>query len=60
MITNELNFSLSIDEANVILNALGERPYVQVADLIVKMQLQAQEQLTAKENRSGESESLFD
>lgn len=59
MITNELNFSLSIDEANVILNALGERPYVQVADLIVKMQLQAQEQLTVQ-NRSGESESLFD
>lgn len=58
---NELNFILNIDEANVILNALGERPYVQVADLIVKMQLQAQEQLSVKEPRSEDTrDSLFD
>jgi hypothetical protein len=58
---NELNFILNIDEANVILNALGERPYVQVADLIVKMQLQAQAQLSVKETRSEDTrDSLFD
>lgn len=36
-------FTFTEQEANVILNALGQRPYVEVAGLIGKIQQQAAE-----------------
>ena len=41
----EINFSLTVDEANVILNSLGNMPYSQVFQLINKIQMQAQQQM---------------
>lgn len=44
-----LDFKLTVDEANTILGALGNLPYVQAVNIITKLQAQAQEQLVAKE-----------
>ena len=43
----ELKFDLA--EVNGILNALGNMPFIQVKDLIAKIQEQAQPQLEKKE-----------
>ena len=37
-------FVLTEQEANIILNALAQRPYIEVADLIAKIHHQAKEQ----------------
>ena len=41
----EINLKLTIDEANVVLNALGNLPFVHVQQLIGKIQIQAGQQL---------------
>lgn len=40
-----LNFQLSEQEANQLLNILAEKPYIQVAVLINKIQSQVQQQI---------------
>lgn len=40
----EYNFKFTEKEANIILNALGQQPYITIADIIQKMQQQATEQ----------------
>ena len=42
---SNLQFSFDHEEANLVLHALGQLPYVQVADLIQKIQDQAGPQL---------------
>ena len=42
----ELTFQLTIDEANLILEALGNMPFKRVFPLIGKIQNQASSQLT--------------
>ena len=42
---NELNFKLTVNEANTILQALGNMPFAQVYPLIHKLQQQAAEQM---------------
>ena len=42
-----VNLQLSIDEANLILEALGNMPYSRVYALIAKIQEQASQQLRA-------------
>ena len=37
-------FTLTEQEANVILNALAQRPYIEVVDVIEKIHQQAKEQ----------------
>jgi hypothetical protein len=44
----EITLTLSLAEANQILEALGELPYVRVYELIAKIQQQAQVQLGAQ------------
>jgi hypothetical protein len=44
-----LKFELSIDDANLILAALGKAPFEQVAGLIGKLREQAQPQLAGLE-----------
>ena len=44
-----LKFELTLDEANLILAALGKAPFEQVAGLIGKLREQAQPQLPALE-----------
>lgn len=47
----EINLKLTLDEASVILKALGNMPFVQVQQLIVKIQTQAQKQLKEDEKK---------
>ena len=44
----EIELRVSIDEANLILEALGNLPYVKVFGLIDKLQQQARQQLNAE------------
>lgn len=44
-----LKFELTLDEANVVLASLGKQPFDAVAQLIQKIQQQAQPQLPALE-----------
>lgn len=44
-----LKFELTLDEANLVLAALGKAPFEQVAGLITKMRDQAQPQLAGLE-----------
>jgi hypothetical protein len=46
-----LNFNLTLNETNIILNALGQMPYTQVYQLVQKIQSQASTQLQS--NGSG-------
>jgi len=43
----EINLSLTVDELNLILEAIGQLPFVKVYALVAKVQKQAQEQLSA-------------
>lgn len=42
---NEIKLNLTVDEANLILDALGQQPFVKVFGLIQKIQQQASQQL---------------
>ena len=50
-----INLSLTIEQVNLILAALGQRPYVDVADLIHRIKIDAEEQL-ANASKVNESE----
>lgn len=41
----DIKLNLTIEETNYILNVLAERPYNEVADLIMKIQQQGNEQI---------------
>jgi hypothetical protein len=43
-----INLSLTIEQVNLILAALGQRPYVDVADLIHRIKIDAEQQLAPK------------
>ncbi len=47
-----LNLQLTLNEINTILTALGERPYVQVFELIQKIQGQAGAQVREREREA--------
>ena len=42
-----INLELSLQEINLILQALGQAPYVQVAELVEKIKVQATPQVEA-------------
>lgn len=46
----ELQFNLTLDETNLVLEALGGMPFVRVHQLIAKMQQQAYTQLQATQD----------
>lgn len=48
-----LTLQLTIDDANLILEALGNQPYVKVFSLITKFQAQASQQLAADSAPAG-------
>lgn len=50
----QISINLTIEELNKILESLGERPYVEVFQLINKIQAQAEAQLQAKKMREQE------
>lgn len=41
----KLKIEITVEEANIVLAALGQQPYVKVADLIQKIQRQGADQL---------------
>lgn len=47
----KLKFELSLDDANKVINALGHRPYVEVAGVVSTLQQQAAPQIAAQEKR---------
>ena len=55
-----LKFELSLDEANIILSALGKGPFDQVAGLINNLQQQAQPQLPALEAEAAAKKAAAD
>jgi hypothetical protein len=46
----ELKLTLTLDEANLVLQALGQLPYVQVHELVRKIQMQSEPQLQNDNN----------
>lgn len=50
----QISINLTIEELNKILESLGERPYVEVFQLINKIRAQAEAQLQAKKMREQE------
>jgi hypothetical protein len=51
--TGEISLSISVDEANLILESLGQLPFVRVYALIAKVQRQARTQLETGQTRNG-------
>lgn len=49
----EINFTVTVDEANLILRGIGHLPFVEVYQLVAKLQQQAGRQL---ERESGNGE----
>ena len=41
----KVTITLSVEEANYVLGALGARPFAEVADLIAKIKKEAEEQI---------------
>ena len=46
----DLNFKLTEQEAQIVLNALTKEPYIIVVDVVNKMQKQASEQMKVKKH----------
>ena len=51
---NEINLTLTLEEVNSVLNALGTQPYAQVQPLIAKIQTQGSTQVQAAQNGQAE------
>ena len=51
----EIQLSVTIDEANLILEALGNLPFTKVYELIGKIQEQASEQLAAENGQTNQN-----
>jgi hypothetical protein len=51
---NEIRLTLTLEEVNSVLNALGTQPYAQVQPLIAKIQTQGSAQLQAAQNGQGD------
>lgn len=47
---NKLHFEFTLEETNVIIKALGHMPFMQVYELIGKINMQANEQLGNGQN----------
>ena len=45
-----MNITFTEQELNIVLNALAQRPFAEVFQLVSKIQAEAQEQLKDKEN----------
>lgn len=52
----EIQLTLSVDQTNYILNALGKQPFNEVADLIVLVRTQGEASLKPKEEVVTEEE----
>ena len=50
----DIQLTLTLEEVNSVLNALGTQPYAQVQPLVAKIQTQGSTQLQAAENGQAE------
>lgn len=48
---NNIQLMLSLEEVNILLNALGNQPYTQIQPLIAKIQTQGSTQLQTAQNK---------
>jgi len=48
----QLNFAFSVEQTNVILSSLGQRPYAEVADTINAIHAQAKPQMDAMQSEA--------
>ena len=48
-----MKLELTIEQINIILNALGNAPYIQVSALIAEIQKQSREQMSAPPPNAG-------
>jgi predicted lactoylglutathione lyase len=55
---NEIRLTLTLEEVNSVLNALGTQPYAQVQPLIAKIQTQGSKQLQATQNGQQQMEGV--
>jgi hypothetical protein len=51
----KIKLELTIDEINVVLNALGQMPYVQVVNILNNISRQAESQFKSKEDTDKQS-----
>lgn len=49
---NTITLSLTVEQINLVLTALGNAPYVQVASLIAEIQKQGQEQVADQKDKT--------
>jgi len=54
----DFKITINVNEANLILRALGNMPYNQVNELVAKIHTQVQEQLLAEEAPVKKAEAL--
>ena len=48
---NNIQLMLSLEEVNILLNALGNQPYAQIQPLIAKIQTQGSTQVQAAQSK---------
>ena len=48
----EIDLTLTVEEVNLVLEAIGQLPFVKVYALVAKVQKQAQEQLAAADGEA--------
>ena len=48
----EITWTLSMTQANVVLSIIGKQPFEQIADLIIELRNQAQQQLQAYQQQN--------
>jgi len=53
---NNIKLELSLDDCNLVLEALGQQPYVRVYALIARLQEQARRQVAAREQAQQDPE----
>ena len=51
---NKINLTITLEEVNGVLNALGAQPYAQVQPLVTKIQTQGSTQVQAAQNGQAE------
>ncbi len=52
---SDITLQLTVEETNLILDALGQKPFVEVYNLISKVQTQASQQLQAEDQSMPEA-----
>ena len=56
----DIQLTLTLEEANTLLSALGTQPYAQVQPLIAKIQTQGSTQLQAAQNGQAEGSEVLE